>query len=118
MRKITAALAAALGLAMLAPTPVAEAIPPNCVEQLWWRGEAMRFVQRKICDGPILPDGSWQRLRRFSGPAFYVPLTCSIYSCTGGYWRPAYDTGVESYPVTPATVLPDEPGHIGPTVLA
>ena len=29
------------------------------------------------------------------------------------YALPVFDTGVESYIVTPATVLNDEPGHLG-----
>lgn len=85
---------------------------PNCVQQMWWRGEAFRFVTRTLCDGPIFPDGSWMRARNFYGAAYYVPVSCSYYSCTGGYWRPVYDSGVETYPVTAATVLADEPGHI------
>lgn len=113
MRK-KATLAAALAVAALAVAPAAHADPPppNCAQQLWWRGEAFRFVQRTICDGPIQADGSWIRARNFYGAPFYVPVTCSRYSCTGGYWRPEYDSGIEKYPVTPDTVLPDEPGHL------
>ncbi|AGT12046.1 hypothetical protein SEA_TELAVIV_72 [Mycobacterium phage TelAviv] len=99
---------------VLAGVPKANATPPNCQQQLWWRGEAMRFVTRTLCDGPIQADGSWNRARNFYGDAFYVPVSCYRWSCTGGYWRPVFDTGIETYRVTPETVLPDEPGHIGP----
>ena len=58
------------------------------------------------------------RARNFYGPRYWVPITCSYGTytsiCNGGYWRPEFDSGVETYPVSQATVLPDEPGHIGP----
>lgn len=107
-----------LGFALYYSVPAhAVPLPPNCVQQPWWRGEALRFVVRTLCDGPIRADSSWMRSRNFYGAAYYVPVTCSwgYYggSCTGGYWRPEFDSGVETYPVTDSTVLPDEPGHIG-----
>lgn len=51
--------------------------------------------------------------RNFYANSYYVPWRCDRYSCTGDYWVPVFDTGVETYRVTPDTVLPDEPGHIG-----
>lgn len=107
-----------MGAALAAGTAIAVAdTPPNCEQKLWWRGEAMRFVTRTICDSPINADGGWMRRRNFYGAPYYVPVTCSYSSysgyCTGGYWRPEYDTGIEEYPVNPSNVLPDEPGHLG-----
>lgn len=95
----------------------ADPLPPNCVMQPWWRGEAMRMTQRIICDGPIRPDGSWIRKRDFYAPSYYKPVTCSWGSyggsCYGGYWVDEYDSGIDTYEVRPDNVLPDEPGHIG-----
>lgn len=94
----------------------AHADEPGCIHQPWWRGEAMRWTQRIICDGPIQSDGSWVRAREFYGPRYYVPMRCSWSAygggCSGDYWVPEYDSGVETYIVRPETVLPDEPGHI------
>jgi hypothetical protein len=100
----------------------AEPVPPNCIQQPWWRGEAFRVVTRTICDGPLNADGSWLRARNFYGAPYYVPVSCYYGSyggsCSGGYWRPEFDTGIEKYPVTPTTVLPDEPGHLPPGAVA
>ena len=89
----------------------------ECVDDFWLI--LFQSTRRTICDGPIAPDGSWTRLREFYTPAYNVPLrtTCSgsyVVSCTttGGYFQPRTSRGVESYPVTAATVLHDEPGHI------
>lgn len=76
--------------------------------------------QRSVCDGALRADGSWLRAREFWTPAHNVPLTtyCSggIYysscSTSGGYFQPRTSKGVETYVVTPDTVLPDEPGHL------
>jgi hypothetical protein len=72
--------------------------------------------RRVICDAPIRPDGSWMRERVIVTPAHQVPFTCyhSAYtsSCSGGYWVDRVVDSEESYPVTPDTVLPDEPGHL------
>lgn len=90
-------------------------LPPNCVQQYWLYG--LRGTTRTLCDGPIRADGSWERRRNFYADARYVPVTCSWNrwggGCSGGYTLPVFDTGVESYIVTPATVLNDEPGHLG-----
>lgn len=100
----------------------ASALPAGCISQPWWRGEALRQTTRFICDGPILPDGSWMRARQFYAPAYYVPYRCSwsYYggSCGGDYWVGVFDTGVEVYPVRPDTLLPDEPGHVDGVVAA
>lgn len=108
----------AVGAALAAGTAIAVAdpVPFNCEQKLWWRGEAMRFVTRTICDGSIQVDGSWTRRRNFYGAPYWVPMTCSYSryggSCSGGYWRPEFDTGVEEYVVRPDNVLPDEPQHL------
>ena len=93
-------------------------LPPNCQQQRWgFFGSQLR----QICDGPIRPDGSWMRHRVVGVPEHYVyPHTsCSSGSyssyCTfyPGGWVDEVDTDDETYLVTPDTVLPDEPGHLG-----
>lgn len=106
-------LVAMLILGMAVGVQVARADYENCVHQPWYRGEILRWTQRYLCDGPIYADGSWLRARNFYSPEYYVPFTCSRYSCYGGYWVGEYDSGIETYVVTPDTILPDEPGHIG-----
>lgn len=113
----TLAIGAALTAAGVLVAPTAHATP-GCVSQYWLYGGLFgRGTTRTICDGPIRPDGSWTRAREFYDPARYVPMTCSwgTYggSCTGGYWLNEFDL-VDSYVVTPDTVLPDEPGWIAP----
>ena len=95
-------------------TAIAKADPePGCVQQYWLYGGLFgRGTTRTICDGPIQADGSWRRGRNFYDGERYVPSYCSRYSCTGGYWLNEFDK-TDFYTVTPETVLPDEPGHIG-----
>ncbi|QNJ59269.1 membrane protein [Mycobacterium phage MrMiyagi] len=72
---------------------------------------------RTICDGPKRPDGSWDRTRREWTPAGYVPVSCygySFISCSGGYYRQESTQRLETYPVTDATVLPNEPAWLPP----
>lgn len=114
----TAAIVVLLGTA-LGWAIRAEAAPQytGCQTEVWWIWGA---TQRTLCDGPIRFDGSWLRAREFWTPAHDVPLSCSTYgsqyyantSCTGGYWQPRTSKGVETYIVTPDTVLADEPGHL------
>lgn len=103
------AVAAVLGI----PAQPATASEPGCVSQFWMYG--LRASTRIICDSPQRPDGSWMRARAFVAPRFFVPITCVngtyVTYCNGGYWQEALDVR-EVYPVTPDTVLPDEPGHI------
>ncbi len=108
MKRIAAALAA-LGVTAGLTAPVTQAYEPGCVEQFWMYG--LRGTTRIICDGPIQGDGSWVRARGFFAPERYVPMSCSRYSCTGGYWLDEFDKR-DTYIVTPQTVLPDEPGHV------
>lgn len=76
-------------------------------------------TRRSLCDTPVRADGSWSRAREFWTPAHYVPVStyCSgsyFISCTtsGGYEVDRASNGIETYVVTPDTVLPDEPGHL------
>lgn len=95
----------------------ANALATNCQQQPWLYGGLFgRMTTRTICDGPIRTDGSWLRNRNFYAPAYDVPVSCSWTraggGCSGGYRKPVFDTGIETYVVTPETVLADEPGHI------
>lgn len=95
----------------------AKAYEPGCVQQFWMVG--LRATTRTICDGPVQPDGSWMRARQFYAPAYVTNARTNCYG--GGYnvycttYPPrqiAEFDQQEVYPVTPQTVLPDEPGHI------
>jgi hypothetical protein len=114
----TIAIATSLPLASLTLATPANAIPSNCQSQPWgFLGTQIRA----ICDSPISPNGSWMRHRVEGYPAYWAkPSThCSFgdyssdcYYDAGGYVAER-DTDDETYPVTPDTVLPDEPGHLG-----
>ncbi|HZE16035.1 MAG TPA: hypothetical protein VE197_10175 [Mycobacterium sp.] len=118
---VSAALAVWIG-ASIFDVPSARAVPvvpPNCVEQFWMLG--LRASTRRICDGPIRPDGSWHRCRLFYAPGYLVPAQsyCSggIFSTYCTYYPPQWVPELyrpECYDVTPDTVLSDEPGHIEP----
>lgn len=109
------AVSVALGAGIAAPVlaaPPAHAVPvgEGCVSDFWmWRG--IRSAERMICDGERAADGSWERRRGFFDPEYYVPFSCSRYSCSGGYWVPELEV-IDVYRVTDDTVLPDEPGWI------
>lgn len=106
---LSAAVLAATGLGW---ATVAKA-DPGCQTALWGFLGSQR---RAICDGPLRPDGSWLRARVIFTPAHNIPVFCSgsyFISCSGGGWVDTTITDQESYPVTPDTVLPDEPGHLG-----
>lgn len=76
--------------------------------------------RRELCDGPLHPDGSWMRQRIIYVPAHQVNRSCSTFgnaysaftNCSGGYFQPLTVVTQDVYPVTPGTVLPDEPGHL------
>lgn len=106
-------LIVAVGVAALVASPApAQAAPvgDGCVSDFWmWQG--IRSASRMICDGYRAADGSWERRRGFFDDEYYVPMSCSRYSCSGGYWVPELRV-IESYRVTDATVLSDEPGYI------
>lgn len=117
IRLIALGVSAEIVLGMLMAAPAA-ALPPNCISQPWG---FLGTQVRQICDGPLLPNGSWMRHRVEGVPAYYANPSsyCSggayYSSCSydpGGYVAER-DTDNETYPVTPETVLPDEPGHLG-----
>ena len=76
---------------------------------------------RTLCDTPLAPDGSWTRRRTIWVPAHQVPIVTHCYggpyssSCTttGGGYVGDVIISQEEYPVNPAIVLQDEPGHLG-----
>jgi hypothetical protein len=90
----------------------ANAVPGVGCETIHWGFLGMQ--RRTICDGPRNPDGSWNRLRIIWTPAHYVPVSCTRYSCWGGYPVDESLQAKENYPVTDGTVLPDEPGWLPP----
>jgi hypothetical protein len=104
-----------LGAAVFAPP--AKAVPPNCIAQPWGFLGSQRRV---MCDSPIQPDASWMRSRTIWTPAHQIPSHTSCYgkysvSCDtwGGGWVDDVINSDDTYPVTPDTVPPDEPGHLG-----
>lgn len=75
---------------------------------------------RKICDGPIHPDGTWLRSRNFIHPTF-IRSTCGGISYADGQcppWNnqrdsvPASMGAWEFFYITVDTVPPGEPGHL------
>ena len=114
---IRALVAAALTAGLVSPTAHAD-VPPGCVSQFWMLG--LRATTRIICDGPLNPDGGWMRARAFYAPAYVTNGYSNCYG-TGYFLNCSYSPPQEVaefdqrayYPVTPATVLPDEPGYIG-----
>lgn len=125
-RKVRRLLAAMAAGAVLAGTAigagVAKANPvpghANCDVALWGFLGSQRRI---ICDGPVGRDGSWMRERLVFTPAHMTPTTSSCSSgsyssyCTiyPGGWVDDYVVADDTYTVTEATVLSDEPGHLG-----
>lgn len=91
---------------------------PGC-EQIPWG--FLGSQQRVICDGPLRPDGSWERERVIGVPAHYRNATSTCYS--GSYssnctfypagWVDQQTVEDTTYVVFPDNVLPNEPGHLG-----
>lgn len=114
---LTAAVLIGMAVLWIAAPARADTIG-RCQTGLW----GFLFSQRReLCDGPVHADGSWLRRRVIYVPAHNVPLSCSTYggglyfastTCSGGYFQPYAEVDREIYPVTPDTVLPDEPGHL------
>ena len=71
----------------------------------------LRPAQRSICDGPINPDGCWQRARNFAAPADYNVWYTPTFGFEGAP-IPELMTPSEVYRVCPNTVPFGEPGHV------
>lgn len=117
--KLRRLMAAAAAGAVLAGTGLAfarevDAQPAGvgCQTDLWGFLGSQR---RTLCDGPVGADGSWQRLRIVWTPAHTTPVTCYgryAVTCYGGDYVGERVNSQEQYPVTPGTVLADEPQHL------
>lgn len=96
---------------------------PGCQTVMWGFLGSQR---RTICDGPVQPDGSWLRARVITTPAHQTSTSCYSYgsgsfvnmNCTPGMFIPEQVNDKQLYPVTPDTVLPDEPGYLGNALAA
>jgi hypothetical protein len=105
-----AMVAAALAAGTIAVAPQASA--DGCQTVQWG---FLGFKRRTLCDSPIGPDGSWMRHRTVYAPGRYVPASCDFdyyITCYDGYSTGPIVSSDETYPVSPETVLPDEPGHL------
>ncbi len=110
IKQLTTTLAAITVAAGITAAPAQADYDPGCQKSLFLYG--LRMTNRTICDGPIREDGSWMRIRNFYSPQYWRSGWCGAYSCYMGSWIPEFDKTDGPYPVTPETVLPDEPGHI------
>lgn len=118
-RALTAtAVATGLAGAAFVGTAIGHALPSNCVSQPWG---FLGSQTRQLCDDPIRADGSWLRNRIVGRAGYYqyAHSQCSYGTYSGGCtyypagWVAEYHSDDEWYIVTPDTILPDEPGHIG-----
>lgn len=113
-----AMIAAVVGLMLTPPEVHADPLPPNC-EQIPWG--FLGTQRRMICDGPIRPDGSWERERVIGVPEHYRNASTECYggsyssSCTfyPAGWVAQVTVEDTTYVVFPSNVLPNEPGHLG-----
>jgi hypothetical protein len=110
----------AIALLLSCATPAvarADDPPPGCERAPIF---GLNAQVRKICDEPVRPDGSWERVRQFSYPSV-IQTKCaldyySISLCPS--WLiyrvdvPEQLSPVETYIVTPDTIPPGEPGHL------
>lgn len=117
MRAVLAQFVLALAVGAVVLAPEAKALPPNCQAEPWGFLGSQRRV---MCDSEIRPDGSWMRSRTIWTPGHQIPTHTSCYgtysvSCDtwGGGWVDDAINSDDTYRVTPDTVLPDEPGHLG-----
>lgn len=118
MRQIAviAAVAAAAMMFSAAPASADDGIPPSCEEVPIF---GLNPHIRTICDTKIYDNGSWDRVRILR----YLESTRS--SCGGRYYQggncpPWLQRDVvpeqlikDVYVVTPDTIPPGEPGHLG-----
>jgi len=105
---VAAAVVGAAAALLTAPVAVADYYP-GCVEDPAMFG--LRPAQRSICDGPINPDGCWQRARNFAAPADYNVWYTPTFGFEGAP-IPELMTPSEVYRVCPNTVPFGEPGHV------
>lgn len=115
LRRLGVALAIAVlvGTGIAAATVPAKAAPGVGCETIRWG--FLGSQRRTVCDTPRRADGSWTRAREVWIPAGWVRGYCSFgyfSSCSQGYYRERGTVAYEEYPVTDATVLPDEPGWL------
>lgn len=115
MNKITGVVVAiCVAALMFSPSANADPPPPGCA-RVPLLGLNPQILE--MCDGPINPDGSWERARRYWHPQ-YVHSSCGGVYYYGGcpQWAhdviPAERSGIETYTVTADTIPPGEPGHI------
>jgi hypothetical protein len=106
--KLAAFLAPAIaGAALITAAPAyAEYI---CMTDRAFYG--LRRVDRTICDGPIQPDGSWERGRSFNAPADYNVWYTPSFGFEGAP-IPELDKR-EIYQVFPNAIPFGEPSHLG-----
>ena len=105
-------LAALVALFVFVARPARADVPgfgEGC-ETVHWH--PLGLNRRTICDGEKRPDGSWLREREVWTPPGVVPGYCGYGSCYSSYYRARSTVAYEQYPVTDATVLPDEPGYL------
>lgn len=116
VRRFLAAMASAAviaGCGTLWLASEAKAAPGVGCETIRWGLFGMQ--RRTVCDTPRRADGSWTREREVWVPAGWVPGYCSgsyWVSCSQGYYQERGTVAYETYVVTDATVLSDEPGWL------
>lgn len=107
-------------MGLVSPAAASADVPANCVQQFWMVG--LRAATRSICDSPVRADGSWIRGRSFYAPSFVASGSSICYGygyCTFTMPHVVAEMDVrDTYIVTPDTVLPDEPPHLGEAVQA
>lgn len=106
--KLAAIVAPAIAGAALLTAAPAHAEEYTCMTDRALYG--LRKVERTICDGPIQPDGSWERGRRFSAPADYNVWYTPTFGFEGAP-IPELDKQ-EVYQVFPDAIPFGEPGHL------
>jgi len=118
---VAAVLLAAGSSVALVPSAAADStgtwtpygLTDRCVSDYFQYGP--RGTTRYLCDGPLRPDGSWERCRNFYSPEKYWESwnIDEDGNPVSSYSLPMLNI-YECYTVTPDTVLPDEPGWIDP----
>lgn len=92
--------------------PAADPDALGCISDAWWDAGTGRRLTRTLCDGPLQPDGSWQRCRSLYGPARWISGQDNQGNWPPGFWVPEINTS-KCDPVLPGAVLPsNEPWWI------